>query len=347
MKIKNIFNRFFEIKFQKKTDTLERTIQLSLFFIIPFLAVSPLKTYAQPNLGTSVNFVLFTSAGNVGNTGTSVINGNIGTNSPAGTVLGFGSPSTHNGNIEIGTAATSQCATDVQAAYTQISTTAATIAHAAIFGNGETVVAGVYGIPSAGSVSGNLTLDGGGNSNSIFIFKFGGAFTTTALSTIMLTNGAQAANVFWVASGAIAMAASTTMKGTLIASPGAVSMAAGGDLDGRMLSTAGAITTDNINATGSGGAVASDNDNDGVPDTDDNCPNTTTAQASSAGFITDCTASPTSCGCTDADGDAFFPDAVSSAATYDPDDTDACIPNASAANCNSGCNVVAPTLSGN
>ncbi len=33
-----------------------------------------------PNLGTSINYVLFTSAGAVGNTGISHVTGNVGTN---------------------------------------------------------------------------------------------------------------------------------------------------------------------------------------------------------------------------------------------------------------------------
>ena len=70
-----------------------------------------------------------------------------------------------------------------------------------------------------------------------------------------------------------------------------------------------------------------DTDGDGVFDLNDNCPNTTTAQANSAGFISDCGVSPNTCGCTDNDGDGYFPDAIG--ATNDPNDTDICIPNSS------------------
>ncbi|MFT4760886.1 MAG: hypothetical protein ACI9XO_002004 [Paraglaciecola sp.] len=230
--------------FQKNTHISGVPIQLLLFIIVTFLVISPIKTYAQPNLGTAANFLLFTSVGDVVNTGTSVINGNIGTNT--GAVTGFGSPSIINGNTEIVNGVTAQCATDIEAAYTEIFNTTSTVTnHTPEFGGGETLVAGVYGTVPAGSVSGDLTLDGGG----IFIFKFGGALDMAANTTVILTNGTQASDVFWISGGAITMGASNIVKGTLISSPGAVSMALGGDLEGRMLSTAGAINVNELQAS--------------------------------------------------------------------------------------------------
>jgi hypothetical protein len=64
-----------------------------------------------------------------------------------------------------------------------------------------------------------------------------------------LTNGATANNIFWIAEGAIAMAALTSMKGTLIANNGAISLGAGGTLEGRMFSTAGAVAVNGVTAS--------------------------------------------------------------------------------------------------
>ena len=94
----------------------------------------------------------------------------------------------------------------------------------------------------AASVAGTITLDGGGDTNSVFIIRCTGALTTAASTTVVLTNGASSNNIFWVAEGAIGLAASTIMKGTLISHPGAVSMGAGSNLEGRMFSTLGAIS---------------------------------------------------------------------------------------------------------
>jgi hypothetical protein len=217
--------------------------KLALFIVTAVtLLSSPILSFAQaPLLGTVANFVLYTITGAVGNTGVSSIVGNVGTNN--GAITGFVSPSTLVGSIDSGNAVTVQCKTDLLAAYTQLYNTAPTsTTHTPSFGTGETLFAGVYSIAAAGSVAGNLTLDAQGNSNAIFIFKFGGAFTTGAASTIILLNGAKACNVFWEAQGAISMAAVTTMKGTLIANNGAISMGAGGMLDGRMFSTTGAVS---------------------------------------------------------------------------------------------------------
>lgn len=213
------------------------------FIVIIFIFNLPLcNTLAlPPNLGTAAAFVFFTKTGAVGNIGISNITGNIGTNN--GAITGFGVPSILIGNSYTANAVTSQCALDVQSAYDQIINTASTsTSHTPAFGSGETLLPGVYAISGAGSVAGNLILDAQGNQNAIFIFKFGGAFTTGAASTITLTNGALSCNVFWVADGAIAMAATTVMKGTVIANNGAVSMGAGSSLEGRLFSTTGAAS---------------------------------------------------------------------------------------------------------
>jgi hypothetical protein len=55
------------------------------------------------------------------------------------------------------------------------------------FGNGETISPGIYSISGA-SITGNLTLDGGGNSISIFVIKQM-ALWPQAQIQIILTNG--------------------------------------------------------------------------------------------------------------------------------------------------------------
>ncbi len=113
--------------------------------------------------------------------------------------------------------------------------------HAAVFGNGEVLLPGVYNVAAASSLAGTLTLDGNNDTTSIFIIRTGGAFNSGAASTVLLTNGARARNVFWISEGALALGAGTIMKGTLIAHNAAISAAAGSNLEGRMFSTTGAI----------------------------------------------------------------------------------------------------------
>lgn len=194
-----------------------------------------------PNFGSASNFALYTVSGALGNTGISSITGNLGTN--IGAITGFVSPTVVNGDTHISDSITSNAASDLISAYNQLyNTTPTNTNHAPVFGLNEIITSGVYSIGAAGSVVGNLILDGQGNPNAIFIFKFGGAFTTSASSSVILINGTNAANVFWIADGAIAMAASTSMSGTLIANNGAISMGDLGNLHGRMYSTTGAVS---------------------------------------------------------------------------------------------------------
>ncbi|MBW6460803.1 MAG: DUF3494 domain-containing protein [Bacteroidales bacterium] len=138
---------------------------------------------------------------------------------------------------------TEQRVIDLEAAYNEIMAIPATDSkHAAVFGNGETLYAGVYDVGAAASLAGTLILDGGGDSSSVFIIRTGGALNSGAGTIVNLTNGAKARNIFWVAEGAIGLGASTVMKGTLLSHDLAVSAATGVNLEGRMFTTAGAVS---------------------------------------------------------------------------------------------------------
>ncbi len=194
-----------------------------------------------PDPGSVSRFTLFTVVGAVDNTGVTTIQGDIGTNS--GEITGFGLPSVINGTIQNANAITSQAIADVNALYTTLyNTTATNTAHPSVFGNGETLFGGVYAIVGTASVAGSLTLDAQGDPDRLFIFRSSGTFITGAGTTVTLINGAVAANIFWVADGAITMAAATDMKGILVAN-GAISMGEASILNGNMYSIGGAVST--------------------------------------------------------------------------------------------------------
>jgi hypothetical protein len=145
---------------------------------------------------------------------------------------------------------TAEGAIDLTNAYNTLMGVAGTnTIHAPAFGSGETLNAGVYTIGAAGSVAGSLTLDALGDPNAVFIFRYGGAFSTGASSSVILANGASACNVFWVAEGAVSLGATTSMQGTLIAHNGAILVAAGSSTTGRLFSTTGAVTFDGSTVT--------------------------------------------------------------------------------------------------
>ncbi|TLP70545.1 ice-binding family protein, partial [Maribacter sp. ACAM166] len=201
-------------------------------------------------LGSLKDFALFTSAGAVANAATSGIVGDIGTN--AGAISGF-LTSTHTnkdgtkGNSYTADAVTKKAVIDLDNAYEKLMLLENTeTGHTPAFGSGETINSGVYSIAGAGSLAGTITLDGQNDPNSIFVFKFAGAFSVAAQSRVILTNGAKRCNVFWlggagVATGAVSIGTFTYMKGTVISHGGACTAGANSSIEGRMLSTGGAI----------------------------------------------------------------------------------------------------------
>lgn len=213
-------------------------------FVMLTLMGSPFITFAQaPDLGSAKNFVLFTSNGAVLNTGTTHLTGNVGTQTGSNT--GFGNV---NGVMHTNDAVTLLAVSDLLQAYTDIYNTTATGTLGLLIGNNTTVNEGVYEIPGNASLDQTLTLDAQGDSSAVFIFKVAGTLSTAPASQVVLTNGAMACNIFWIADGVVSMATNTIMKGTVISDNGAINMSTGANLEGRALTTDGAITVDGITA---------------------------------------------------------------------------------------------------
>jgi hypothetical protein len=197
-------------------------------------------TYSQTaNLGILTNFEAFTGAGGIANSG-GTVTGDVGTH--LGIISGLELPS-YTGNKYNANAATDQARRDLIRLYVHLNAKFVEFpgTHAAAFG-GETITPGVYSIGAAGSIGGELTLDGGGNDDAFFVIKFLGAFTVGANAKVNLTNGTQSCNVFYIVDGAISVAAGADIKGTLFSKGGAVGLGAGVQLEGRMFTMAGAIT---------------------------------------------------------------------------------------------------------
>jgi hypothetical protein len=63
----------------------------------------------------------------------------------------------------------------------------------------------------------NVTLDGKGDPNSVFIFQSGATMVTEANCQIILSNGAKAENVLWVLGTAFTSGADNVFKGSILA----------------------------------------------------------------------------------------------------------------------------------
>jgi hypothetical protein len=242
-----------------------KNIQFSVvrsLFLTLFLGVFiPSQAQCVPGLGTASGFVIYTAGGAVANTAISTINGDIGTN--LGAITGFGTAIV-TGTFYNGTPLTQTAAHDLSTAYGAFQNLTPTVTnHAPVFGNGETITAGVYSIASAVAISGTLTLDGQNNPNAKFIFQIGGALNSSAVAKIVLTNGATPNNVYWVVLNACGLGANTTFFGTIMAG---AAIAAGDNcqIQGKLLSVAGAIAINNSYLSNNGSSMFyADADHDG------------------------------------------------------------------------------------
>ncbi|MDM0118091.1 ice-binding family protein [Variovorax sp. J22R133] len=83
---------------------------------------------------------------------------------------------------------------------------------------------GVYTSGSTITVAGDVTLDGGGDANAVFVFQAGSSITATpgaptpaAHVRILLTNGAKASNVFWQAGASATIGNYADWNGNVLA----------------------------------------------------------------------------------------------------------------------------------
>jgi hypothetical protein len=117
------------------------------------------------------------------------------------------------------------------------------VPHGSVFGAGEILSPGVYDVTGASSIdAGTLTMDGGGDPNSLFIIRSTGALTTATTTNVVLTNGASSKNIFWMSEVAISIDAGAIMKGTLVSPAGAIALGENTNLEGRMFTKSGALT---------------------------------------------------------------------------------------------------------
>ena len=137
---------------------------------------------------------------------------------------------------------TATAVADLDLIYNDIMAIPVTGNHTLTFGSGEILFPGVYNVEGAASIAGILTLNGNNETNPIFIIRANaGAFNTGAGTNVILTNGASAKNVFWIADGAVGLGANTNISGTLF-SHGAAVAGANSIVTGRLFTTLGAIS---------------------------------------------------------------------------------------------------------
>jgi hypothetical protein len=100
---------------------------------------------------------------------------------------------------------------------------------------GKTLTPGVYtfDIDVIISTGNTLTFDGGGNANAVFVIQTTKSVKLATATEVILTNSAQAENIFWVVAQEVVVQESSHMKGVLLVKTG-VTFITNSSLDGRI-----------------------------------------------------------------------------------------------------------------
>ena len=119
--------------------------------------------------------------------------------------------------------------------------------------DGLTLAPGVYFTSGAMSLpaSGTVTLDAQGDSNAVWVFQIQGAgtgLTTGAGSKVVLSNGAQPKNIFWVVTGPTSLGANSVLNGNILAGPGTTTIAllSGATVNGRLFTGTNVALSHNL-----------------------------------------------------------------------------------------------------
>jgi hypothetical protein len=213
----------------------------------------PAYTPEINNLGTAANFDVLAASAVTGSAGagSTITGGNLGlypgtsvTNFPPSKVVAPGVQ-------HITDAVANQAQTDLTAAiiyYQGLTPTLSGLSNLSTGGNGvnnSTYIAGVYVSAPASSldIPTTITLDAQGDAQAIFVFVAGSTITLESGANVVLTNGAQAGNIYWVVGSSFTSVwngIQSNMVGSILAHTSIT--LGGGNLQGRALANTGAVT---------------------------------------------------------------------------------------------------------
>ena len=188
-----------------------------------------------PPLGTADSFVVLAGAG-ITNTGSTTLNGDVGT-FPTTSITGFGTV-TLDGVDNAGNAVTQGAKDDLVVAY-DAAAAASPPQSVGVELGGKRLTPGVYTGGELG-LTGELTLDGGGDPDAVFIFQAASTLITASDSRVTVING-NPCNVFWQVGSSATLGSDSQFVGTIMALT-SISLTTGATIQGRALARNGAVT---------------------------------------------------------------------------------------------------------
>jgi len=216
--------------------------------LLAILVAAP-SAYAQtsPTLGSAAPFGVLAGS-TVTNTGSSVIGGHVGV-SPGGAITGFPPGTISSGSsfhVANGTSAAAQVS--LTAAYNDLAGQAPTQNLSGQDLGGMTLTSGVYRFDSSAQLTGNLTLNAQGSTNSAWIFQIGSALTTASNSSVTMINGGSLCNVYFQVGSSATLGTTTSLIGNILALT-SITLNTGATITGRALARNGAVTLDTNTTT--------------------------------------------------------------------------------------------------
>jgi hypothetical protein len=212
--------------------------------LTPTPAPTPVACALSANtvpLGTDATFAVLAGS-TVTNSGPTLVTGNLGV-SPGTAVTGFGAGqgSVTGGAIYTGVGSPAgQAQLDLTTAYNNAAGRANFQGIPADIG-GMTIPPGVWRAPVSLAITGNVTLDGQNNPNSVFIFQMASTLTASVNSSVTLINHANACNIFWQVGSSATLNSSSNFSGIILALA-SISLGTGATANGRLLASTGAVT---------------------------------------------------------------------------------------------------------
>ncbi|TGJ88317.1 hypothetical protein E0Z10_g504 [Xylaria hypoxylon] len=192
------------------------------------------------NLGTAKTYGVLSGSAGLTNVGLTVVTGNLGTT--ANSVSGFGPGVVTSGVMNVGNNAAIVAFKDGQLAYAGAKGLVATSDISTLNDlTGKTIYPGIYFAARTITLSGQLFLDAKGNSSATWVFQSGSALLINLGSSIVLTNGAKASNVFWQTGSAATIATGAAFQGNVLAYSG-INIKTGASVKGSLVALTESIT---------------------------------------------------------------------------------------------------------
>jgi len=242
------------VSHMRRLMTLTRPIRLltavALAGALAFASSVTMADDHTPHLGTAENYAILATS-EITNTGATTINGGL---ALTGTSVS-GAP-TVTGLYDVDNAAADLAWNDLGSAYGEAAAAVTTTnLTGQDLGTVGVLTPGVYTFDSSAQLTGNLTLDGGGQTNPLFIFQTGSTLITAPGASVTLQNGAGACAIFWQVGSSATFDAATSFQGTVMAAV-SITMNAGATIGdgglnygGRAMALNGAVTMINNTIT--------------------------------------------------------------------------------------------------